>query len=45
MHPQEQSVRALPPGIFEKVKKDFENLYITLESFGYTEHFIEPLKH
>lgn len=45
MHPQEQSVRALPPTIFEKVKKDFENLYITLEKFGYTEHFIEPLKH
>ena len=29
----------------EKVKKDFENLYITLKSLGYTEHFTEPLKH
>lgn len=45
MNPQEQSVQSLPPQIFEKIKKDFDNLYITLNSFGYTEHFIEPLEH
>ena len=44
MQPQEQSVRALPPQIFTKIKKDFKDLILKLELFGYTEHFIQPLE-
>lgn len=45
MNPEEQSVRSLPPEIFKKVKKDFDTLCSALESLGYSEHFVEPLRH